>query len=705
MNSATRVASGSKPSQLKKPVPSVNTSAVVDAEVDAAIDSLPDRAPASGQETQADIEAQILAEMNGQTQAAPGVQSPIPDPEYPIDARQQPRLNLVDPGTATANVVEQGLPMAVSTAGTILGAAAGGAGSGGLGVGVGAEMGNAGAAAVNVALAPFYKKAADGLRKAWGIPTQDKSDFDQRIQMALSEAVGLAIPRFFAQNPYVRDYVGNKLNQTASKEVAKNIDLMQTAKDKGIDLGPRGLMNSTPYESYTKEGLSSQMTDVSGVANTAAYTAQKENLDAVTTAFNKLKDTVGKTTDEAGNLIIKPENVSARKEAIGRQIGRIDDIAIKEAGDRKFDVAPILDSIKQALQVRGIETTDGLIPAKVMNKLEPEARALARQHNNIMGEALADTVNSSQPQLSLQRINRLTKNFQDLAEFDIVVGRDLANKQYGSISREARMIRENAMTNVLDEAAARAEQAGNADGARQLRSLVNKRKSLGESFGQHSDAAKDFYKAVNDDPRVAARSLINNLGDKEFKNMVGVLEEKERQALGSSYVENLINNASDNGVLVDPKSIKKALTKDGPKVEQLLGAQNYKDLQDLTDLAMTAEKIEVGGHASDTIVQAFAKKLGAIRSASAFNFLENILLRTPKISDLVENTPAYKAAFERYNSSMLPSDRVKDAADLVGYQVGGKAVPKAVQGAVETKKDRERSKMKSYELQYMRSDQ
>ena len=734
MNRSTAIASGTKPSQLSSTVPGVDEVNVSQAGIEAELASIPKQPQQQAAREPAQIdpaEAEWLASVASQPDNTDLNYRNDGTPEGAAHDAALAARSSNSAKTMVADAVDQGIPAVVSAAGGIAGAAIGTGLIPGMGTAAGYEAGSIAGGAINVALAPAYKNIANKIRDFYGIPKDQQDDFNSRMSMAIQEGINAVLPRFIGAGKAVADKMGAKLAATQGEKVAENLATMQAAKDAGIELGPRGMVEGTQLESTVGNQLEASMAGVNGEGfHDDLFLAQQNNDNAVVSAFKKLKSQVGEMFQPDGTRIIKPENVKVRKEAIGAEVGSINEEAFALAEGRTFDPTNVISEFRKSLELRGIDTSDGMIPPSILNNLEPDAKSIATRYNRTLSKINAEMMESGSgmtlPEqlaklkdtqlnpgqsfytdgtskyrgMSLKEIHGLTDDMQKLAEFDSF-NRQLKQKQFGKISHEARTLRDKVTKTVFDDAALRAEESGSASQAKRLKGQQSRLDSLNKSYGDHADAELDFYNAVNADAEKSTELIMRSLGENEYNHLVDkVLTAKEKGALKSAYIENMIKKSSEEGTALDPKQIMKTIERDGARAKKLFGDADYSELKKLAGYLKTAPHVDSNLAGAEKLAGSIVRTVNKLTSGHGMDLVEQGLFRSPKIRDMVKNMPAYQAAFKKYYGTST-AERMAKSTEMLAEETAKRQVVRAgkvVSNVSQSSERQKESELKALDL-------
>jgi hypothetical protein len=296
--------------------------------------------------------------------------------------------------------------------------------------------------------------------------------------------------------------------------------------------------------------------------------------------------------------------------------------------------------------------------------------------------------------LSSDEIHRMTQDFQGLANIK-GMNRTPTDKAFGSVANTLAAMRDEMTRAAYDNAASKAEAAGDTETAKMLRGGSDKMAALNERFGNLADAQPKLIQALQRKPDEAVNYMMKTMKPSELTSLVNSSTPETIGALKNMYVKNLLDDSSKGGVLMSPSAFRQRIYNDGSQLKILMGEEGVDNLIGLSKIADAAKDLDAKNAAGFT-----TKVLGKVNEylggsgSSGLELINNLFAKSPRIKRLIQDSPVYTDAFQRYYGSSSAAQRVADSGL-------GTSFPKASAGVAAAKigiKSQQRSNQQTKEL-------
>lgn len=690
-----RKASGTKPSMLASKVPTED----VEIELDQSMADAGD--------------FEIDLPEDGQT----GQLSDLQSPEFA--SAVAPALE--ETASDLQGLVETEASVAGSAAGLAAGAAAG------LPVMAGAAIG----AGLNTVLAPQYRDIAESILDKLGVKNADERDrFRERVEAGMAETIGLILPGYFGRTGVLTARSAAEVAKSGAGKIAQNLEAAADAEAAGISVRPEQAFEGTAEGARLAGGVQSAASGGMGQnLQEQVFDRTTKEIDSVDKAFRSLRDQFGDTTEtvyEKGikteRPIVQRENFERRLQKKGELIGEMNNEALELARDRQFNPNKIVNQFKEFLNMVGVNSGDGHIPASVINSLPSEAKPFAQNYNRLLSQTRVElgpegfgtpsskvsdmtegSVGRSLPLnepaqygekgITLDKIFALTKEFQEMANF-ASMNRDFYDKGWGKIAGSSKSLRDETVSSVFDEAASSAQ---NPAIKNRMLSKAERLRNLNSSYSSQKEAYDKFSEEISNNRHGSVIALIEKPSPQEFDALWSGMPTKEREAMASNAFDYLSSVAEKEGSDLNLSAVKnkiktfkqQTVSANGKKFEQnrletVMGKERFDGLNQILDIGINLEKTRpnVAAAASEGAAK---RVVQVIKSAGldAFAYtIDELLLGNPALRRKVNDLPAYKEMLKE-SMSGKPKPGVLSGAVPKKAIAGGFATKSMLQNMIQ----------------------
>lgn len=275
--------------------------------------------------------------------------------------------------------------------------------------------------------------------------------------------------------------------------------------------------------------------------------------------------------------------------------------------------------------------------------------------------------------LTLEEMDYFRKKFGDSANFQKGGMRSDTEKAYGEIYYSARVHQDDKMIKALQSVDPTSTDAA--------KLMAHK-----DFYSTYKEEAQDFQGMVEHDPSNAASALVDGKDPAKVKNLLSILDDKQKSYLAGGYLDNLTKP------LIDPVNGKVKITpvntqwqKIDPKVKEMLFGDDVKKIDALINYSKAIEARDVSQYdpRTDSMTQ---KALGAIRSFhhnGSLDFVSGLFQKngvardyiTGEASDILMpaghdmNSLAKKQVFMNQASKAVLSKPARVMSQMLGAEV------------------------------------